>query len=512
METDSKKRVFVSSQGMIVMCKSEIAFQPTRRQILAAIVSAGLIASSRPAIASQTDGYKTKTFRARALIKLNGEVHLKSQLSESTDAKGRTAIARRAPFQSTITLDYEENSQFDNGLIDCTSLINVVEASSDIQVDRHLTKTKLREECNEIVRFSRTSKRMLTSGLNAPMFTAEVNLIELPINSTFLDEIVTKKQVKVTEKWTLSDDLTTRLLSLDTVRDGELIACLVEADNEVAQIEVKGKVNGVVSGIRTTIEVDGKAQLDRKAGEITWFAANVEEEREISERAPGYKVLAQVQIRKKQIDALSSGESLETIANRIPSIESASIRQFHSDLGHFRFIADSKWVTFRDNGEEAIYRFIVDNARIAQCIVTNMVDFEPGRQLSMDGFVADVKTSLAGSSAQIRESSEKITGSKMRAIRVESHGRVKDVDVLWIHYHISNDDGRRAVLAFMLNADDAEAFGAEDSQIVNAFELINWPKKLDSQAVEQELAKSEKDKAAETKADATTSSVLIISR
>jgi hypothetical protein len=497
---------------MIVMCKSEIAFQPTRRQVLAALVSAGLILNSRPAIASQSDGYKTKTFRAKAVVKLNGEVHLKSQVTEATEANGRTAIARKAPFQSTVTLDYEENSQYDNGLIDCTSLINVIEANSDIQVDRHLTKTKLREECNEIIRFSRTSKRMLTSGLNAPMFAAEVNLIELPINSTFLDEIVTKKQVKITEKWTLADDLTSRLLSLDTIREGELVACLVEADSDVAQIEVKGKVKGIVAGIRTTIDVDAKAQLDRKAGEITWFAANVEEEREISERAPGYKVLAQVQIRKKQIDALSSGESLETNTNRIPSIEAASIRQFHSDLGHFRFIADSKWVTFRDNGEEAIYRFIVDNARIAQCIVTNMVDFDPGRQLSMEGFVEDVKTSLAGASAQILESSEKITGSKMRAIRVESHGRIKDVDVLWIHYHISNDDGRRAVLAFMLNADDAEVFGAEDSQIVNAFELINWPKKLDSKTVEQELAKSKKDEAAGSKADANTSSIPKISR
>ncbi|MCU0711248.1 MAG: hypothetical protein MUC43_04255 [Pirellula sp.] len=494
------------------MCKTEIAFQPTRRQILAAVVSAGLIASSRPVIASQTDGYKTKTFRARAIIKLNGEVHLKSQISEAVDAKGRTTIARKAPFQSTVTLDFEENSQFDNGFIDCTSLLNVVEASSDIQVDRHLTKTTLREECQEVVRFSRTSKRLLTTGLNAPMFTAEVNLIELPINCTFLDEIVTKKQVKVTEKWSLSDALTSRLLSLDAIRDGELVACLVDADSDVAQIELTGKINGVVAGIRTTIEVDGKAQLDRKAGEIIWFAANVEEEREISERAPGYKVLAQVQIRKKQIDALTSGESLETVSNRLPSIDSASIRQFQSDLGHFRFIADSKWVTFRDNGEEAIYRFIVDNARIAQCIVTNMVDFEPGRQLSMDGFVADVKTSLSGSSAIVRESSEKVTSAKMRAVRVESHGRVKDVDVIWIHYHISNDEGRRAVLAFMLNADDAEVFGAEDSQIVNAFELINWPKKLDSQAVEQELAKSEKEKATETKADATTSSVPKISR
>lgn len=494
------------------MCKSKIALQPNRRQVLAALVAVGLVSPAQILRASQAEGYKTRTFRAKSVVKLNGEVHLKSQLSEATDAKGRTTIARKAPFQSTVTLDFEENSQYDDGLIDCTSLLSVIEASSEIQVDRHLTKTKLRDECNEVVRFSRTTKRMMTTGLNAPMFAAEVNLIEQPINATFLDEIITKKQVKITEKWTLSDALTTRLLSLDTVQEGELVACLVDANNEVAKIDLQGRIAGMVAGIRTTIDVDGKAQLDRQTGEITWFAANVEEEREISERAPGYKVLAQVQIRKKQIDALTSGENLETVSSRLPSIESASIRQFQSDLGHFRFIADSKWVTFRDNGEEAIYRFIVDNARIAQCIVTNMVDFEAGRQLSMDGFVADVKTSLAGSAAQVRESSEKVTSSKMRAIRVESHGRVKDVDVIWIHYHISNDDGRRAVLAFMLNADDAEAFGAEDSQIVNAFELINWPKKLDSQAVEQEIAKAEKEKANASKADANTSSVPKISR
>lgn len=494
------------------MCKSKIALQPNRRQVLAALVAVGLVSPAQILRASQSEGYKTRTFRAKSIVKLNGEVHLKSQLSEATDAQGRTTIARKAPFQSTVTLDFEENSQYDDGLIDCTSLLSVIEANSEIQVDRHLTKTKLRDECNEVVRFSRTTKRMMTTGLNAPMFAAEVNLIEQPINATFLDEIITKKQVKITDKWTLSDALTTRLLSLDTVREGELVACLVDANNEVAKIDLKGRIAGVVAGIRTTIDVDGKAQLDRKTGEITWFAANVEEEREISERAPGYKVLAQVQIRKKQIDALTSGENLETVASRLPSIESASIRQFQSDLGHFRFIADSKWVTFRDNGEEAIYRFIVDNARIAQCIVTNMVDFEAGRQLSMEGFVADVKTSLAGSSAQIRESSEKVTSSKMRAIKVESHGRVKDVEVIWIHYHISNDDGRRAVLAFMLNADDAEVFGAEDSQIINAFELINWPKKLDSEAVEQEIAKAEKEKKTESKADATTSSVPKISR
>ncbi|XZE21009.1 hypothetical protein SH449x_000901 [Pirellulaceae bacterium SH449] len=489
------------------MSHSEFAFQPTRRQLLAALLATSLLGSFNAYGDDQSENYKSKTYRAKAVVKLNGEVHLKSQLSEGTDGKGRTAIDRKAPFQSTATLEYEEDAQFDQGLIDCTSVLNVIEASSEMQVDRHLTKTKLREECNDIIRFSRTSKRILTSGLNSPIFHAEVGLIELPINATFLDEIVTKKQVKITDKWTLSEALTTRLLGVDTIRDGELVACLVDANGDGAQIEVKGRVNAVVAGIRTAISVDGKAQLDRKAGEITWFAANVEEEREISERAPGYKVLAQVQIRKQQIDALSNGESLDTIVDRMPSVETASFRRFQSDLGHFRFIADSKWITFRDTGENATYRFIVDNTRVAQCNVTNLVDYEPGRQLSMDGFVADVKASLASSSFQVQQSSEKVTGSKMRAIRIESYGRVKDVDVIWIHYHISNDDGRRAVLAFTLNAEDAEAFGAEDSQIVDAFELINWPKKLDSKTIEQELAKAEGEKKGDAKPDATTSSI-----
>jgi hypothetical protein len=489
------------------MSRSEFAIQPTRRQLLGALLATGVLGSLKAYGDEPSENYKSKTYRAKAVVKFNGEVHLKSQLSEGIDGKGRTSIDRKAPFQSTATLEYEEDTQYDQGLIDCTSLLNVIEASSEMQVDRHVTKTKLREECKDIIRFSRTSKRILTSGLNSPLFHAEVGLIELPINATFLDEVVTKKRVKITDKWALSEALITRLLGVDTIRDGELIACLVDANGEVAQIEVKGKVNAVVAGIRTTISVDGKAQLDRKAGEITWFAANVEEEREISERAPGYKVMAQVQIRKQQIDALSNGESLYTIADRMPSVETASFRRFQSDLGHFRFIADSKWITFRDTGENAIYRFIVDNARVAQCNVTNLVDFEPGRQLSMDGFVADVQASLAGSSFQIRQSSERVTGSRMRAIRIESYGRIKDVDVIWIHYHLSNDDGRRAVLAFTLNAEDAEAFGAEDSQIVDAFELINWPKKLDSKTIEQELAKFESDKKGDAKPDAATSSV-----
>ena len=58
------------------------------------------------------------------------------------------------------------------------------------------------------------------------------------------------------------------------------------------------------------------------------------------------------------------------------------------------------------------------------------------------------------------------------------------MDIQWIHYHISNDDGRRVVLAFTLNEANLEYFAAEDAQLADSFELINWPTKLDAKAIE----------------------------
>ena len=253
----------------------------------------------------------------------------------------------------------------------------------------------------------------------------------------------------------------------------------------MATLEIKGTVSGAARKVATTIEIHGKAHVDREAHRVTWFAANVDETREISEHAPGFKVMAQIEIRRAAIDAMATGQTLESIAQRIPDSESAQLQQFHSNLGFYRFLANRNWITFRDNGEEATYRYIVDNQRVAQCNVTNMVDYEAGRQLSMDGFVADVRTSLGKNLQELVESSENVTSHQMRSLRVLSRGMVEDIDIIWIHYHLSNDDGRRATIVFMLNAEEYEAFGAEDVQIISTFELINWPHKIDKELLEK---------------------------
>ncbi|MFY7874472.1 MAG: hypothetical protein ACOVQM_03445, partial [Pirellula sp.] len=69
-------------------------------------------------------------------------------------------------------------------------------------------------------------------------------------------------------------------------------------------------------------------------------------------------------------------------------------------------------------------------------------------------------------------------------LRIVSRGSVQGVGILWIHYHLSNDTGRRVVLAFTLNESNMEAFAQEDAQITDSFELVNWPTKVDEKSLD----------------------------
>ena len=472
-----------------------------RRSWILGSITAGLVVASNRSYA--TTHRSGSMFRVRTIVKLNGEIRLKSQINDARTSKGTAIAAKTAPIQASTVVDFEEHMQIGAKLTDCKSYLHVLEAESDVQVDRTITKTKLRDSCRDIVRMG-SDREMVTACLDNPLFAAERELIDIPINSMFLDNLLTKKEVRVTDSWKVDNDSTCSLLGVEAVLDGGLNVYLVKNDDKSAQLEVKGTISASVQNVATVITVDGKAQVDRESGYITWFAANVDETRDISERAPGFKVMAQVQMRRAKIDEISSGLTLQSVASRMPSLEAASLQQFQSDLGYFRFLASRKWMTYRDSGEEATYRYIVDNHRVAQCNVTNMIDYEPGRQLSMEGFVVDVKTSLGSSLIEILESSERVTSSGMRSIRVASRGSAQGVDIVWIHYHISNDDGRRAIAVFMLNEDQQSEFAAEDAQIISTFELINWPTKLDKKSVEAA--------AAATKSDATTEPAISTSK
>ena len=431
-------------------------------------------------------------FRVRAVLEVNGEIRLRSQSDDTINKNGKASPAKTAPIKATSTIDFDEQFETSHNVIGCRSYQNYHEAISEIQIDRHLTKTTLREQCRDVLRFG-TKEGIATACPDNPLFAAERDLIEGPINTMFLDQLLTDTEFNIADKWTVDNDVVCRLLNMDAIHEGKLILCLVDANEDKAQLEISGSFSAAVRQVPTTIKVEGKAQFDRNTRSISWFAANLEETREISQAEPGFHVIAQLKILRSKIESMTSGLTLNSIASRFNNADAASMLQFQSDLGFYRFIANRKWSTYRDNGEEATLRYVVNDRVVAQCNVTNMIDFEPGRHLSLEGFQADVKNALGNSLREVIESSERLTSNKLRMLKVVSQGLVQGVGIQWIHYHLSIDSGRRLVLTFTLNQANLEFFSEQDAQLVESFELINWPTKMDAKTIETNAANRSKD-------------------
>ena len=450
-------------------------------------IASSLAWSSATSVFADTKGKSNDAlrglFRVRAVLEISGEIRLKSQSNDATAKGGKMIAAKTAPIKASSTVDFDEQYEIANKLAGCKSYQHYHESGSEIQIDRHVTKTSLREQCRNVLRIG-SDQGLIATCPDNPLFAAERDLIEGPINTMFLDQLLTDREVQIADKWIIDNTIACRLLNMDAIQAGKLVMCLVSADEDKAQLELDGTLSASMRQVPTTLKIEGKAQLDRKTSTISWFAVNITETREISESEPGFQITAQLRILRSPIDAMSTGETLKTVCAKMGTTETASLFQFQSDLGYYRFVANRKWSTYRDSGEEATLRYVVDNRVVAQCNITNMIDYEPGRQLSLEGFQADVKTAIGKVLTEVVEASERLSVNKLRLLRIVCRGGTQGVDIQWIHYHISNDDGRRAVLAFTLNEANMDLFAAEDAQVADSFELINWPTKLDAKALE----------------------------
>lgn len=436
---------------------------------------------------------RTMTFRVRSVLDLQGEVRLKNQGAAVERKNGKQLIARTAPVRSTATLDYDE--QYLQGDMRGDSCLQYFhEATTEVNVDSHITKTELRESCREIVKHS-VASGMVSVAPSQPLFSAERDLVEGSLATMYLDALFTDEQVSIGDKWNVDSEAAAKLLNLEAIHDGKITVCLIDLDKEKAQLSIEGKLSGSVRNVATEMVIEGKGTLDRRGGYLSWLALQTEETREIGEAEPGFKITATIRVLRAPIEIMTHGRTLEEALQDIPNWESAGMLQFQSDQGFYRFLADRRWTTYRDNGEEATLRFIVGNRRVAQCNIANLVDFEPGRQLSMEGFQADLRQATSRSGHEIIEVSERLSNTKHRLLRVVVGGSVDGVPVRWIYYHVSNDTGRRLSMTFVFDETSLETFAEQDQQLTGTIELLTWPRKLNPEELKDVSSKVDAESA-----------------
>jgi hypothetical protein len=220
----------------------------------------------------------------------------------------------------------------------------------------------------------------------------------------------------------------------------------------------------------TEIRIRGTAHvaLGKQAALVTWLGMSIREKRAISKYRPGFEVTARLElIRKEQPhqSALDRIGLIELAQNEDPS---RWLVQIESEPGRFQTVANRNWVTYLDSGEDCVFRMIEDNQSIAQCNLSQLPSLDPGTQITAEALQAEIQAALGEHFVEFIETTEKLTGSNLRLLRIEVSGMQQQVPIRWIYAHLSDDSGRRLALVFTLAAEVADRFAGEDLQLLES--------------------------------------------
>jgi hypothetical protein len=279
----------------------------------------------------------------------------------------------------------------------------------------------------------------------------------------------------VGERWEVNRESLAILLGLETITRSNVQGTLEPPDGSTAILTIQGTLEGAAEGVASAIEIKAKVNFDLTRRAVTWLAANFRERREISHGEPGFEVTARLRL---SITPQTESEALSDRALRdlpLTATAGSTLLQLTPQKGCFRLVHDRRWRVMLERHDLCVLRCVDRGDLIAQCNISELAEAEPGKRLALESFQAEVLESLTSSAGQIAEASQSTSDDGLRILRVQATGITSEVPIVWVFYHISNDQGRQAALSFTLGADAVERFAEGDRALVDSFEFTPRP-------------------------------------
>jgi hypothetical protein len=345
-------------------------------------------------------------------------------------------------------------------------------ASADIRIGEEVVKPTLRDQ-RRLIRLVERDGSMLVYAPEGPLTREELELIDVPGSTIFLDRLLPARPVTLEETWTHTDDVAAALLGLEAVTDGDVASKLVEITKEVAKIDISGRVTGSANGVTARLKVEGHYHCRLSDRQITWLALSIEEARDIGYATPGLDVKARIRVIREPVAAIPSdwGERL-VVGDLAERSETAEMLDYTSAENGFRLVHDRRWFVFAERGHSVSLRMVDQGRLIATCTISTLPKLPVGKDVTLEAFQADIQRALAQHIEQLIEASESAKPGDVRVLRVVAAGTAGNVPVRWIYYHVSHPDGRRLSYVFSLSPEDTHRFAAADEQLTESLRFL----------------------------------------
>jgi hypothetical protein len=343
-------------------------------------------------------------------------------------------------------------------------------AKAKMKIGEIIKTPELDNELQTIVASFNGDKVSLFSP-NGSLRGEQLLLIEdLPGNTLTLDRLLPNKEVAVGDSWKISDTVLRSFLSIDAVEESDVKAVLTAVADKMAMVEVVGNVSGVYLGAKTEMEVRAKYQFDMENRRINWLGLLIKENRSIGHVGPGMNVTARLQVKISPLakPETLTDEKMEDIDTR-PNTVALKLK-YDGGKGPWRFSHDRSWYVFQDEANTTILRKLKGSELIAQCNLADMGRVDVRTMTTLEKFQDELAKGLGNNFGKIVSAVEKTRGTD-KIYNVLIDGKVEDLALRWIYNMVTDKDGRQAVVVFVVEKANLEAFGDADEVLLKTFQL-----------------------------------------
>ncbi len=344
------------------------------------------------------------------------------------------------------------------------------DATATIKVADKVTKPQLRDDRRFIAATAGKDSVNLSSP-RGPLTREELDLIDIPGNTSVLDEILPAEAIGKGQKWKPDADALARLLGLDAVGHTEVECQLVEVKDGAAEITIDGTLGGAINGVASDMELKGKLLVDIERHAPTSLLLAVKEQRGIGHVAPGLDVVAKLKITMTPVldSKLLAADTMKDA--KLPRSDEAPPLEYRSEAKGYRFLYDRRWHITRDEPNLVVMRLVERGDLIAQCNVApsgKPID----KPVELEKFQSDVQSGLGKLFGRFEKASERGTDSGLRILQAVAVGTAEDLPIQWRYYLVHDHQGRTVSVVFTLEAPLVEQFKDQDKPLLESVQFL----------------------------------------
>jgi hypothetical protein len=310
--------------------------------------------------------------------------------------------------------------------------------------------------------------RYLTS--SSGLEQTELDLVAIPANTVVWDLLLERSPVARGDQWTPESTLLADVLTIDSIQSNNVQLELVQVDNGIATIGIRGTATGFIDDAETEINVNGSCQFDLNAGYTRQLRLTLQENRTICESAPGFDAVIklEVQVDRPRQDVFPQSD----IKNAgLDKRKWTDYLVMTNPSGDYRLRYDRRWRLIANDGQSAVLRFVDGNVLLGQCNVQTLPQIASKSAYTPEAFRRDIEQ-VTKEKGTIADERSWVTEQGMTVMCIDIKGKVDDVDVVWRYYHVTQPDGQRLSSVITFDAEVGSRFEGVDQRLVDSVEFL----------------------------------------